>query len=749
VTPELSEAHTNLIAESAITDEVRDARGYRTEVSLSELGRLGFAKAQRLPGLLIPIHDVHGEIRTHQLRPDDPRTVRDRLTKYETPKESKAALDVHPFCREQLGDPTVPLFITEGIRKGDAIVSAGASALALLGVWNWRGTNSLGGKIALPDFEAIALNNREVFIVFDSDAVQKELVRMAAYRLGKFLERRDGNVKLVELPNGRDGQKVGVDDFLAAGNSIDDLKSLVVERFSVAPELGKSGKVQILRSGQLREQVKTSIETLAKENDPPRIFVRGGKMVRIRTDEKGNAGIEQLGESALRHELNQAADFFKVTQTGIRDETPPLDVVRDILSTPPIGDLFPALSAITSTPSIRPDGSISDRPGFDAKTGVYYHDAGGLNVPAIPDNPADADIERARSTLDDVLCDFPWADDASKPNAVATLLTPVIRTAIDGNSPLALLHAPQSGSGKGLLTDLVAIIATGLPGETMTAPRTDDEWRKQITAALVQGGEIIKIDNVTRELNSGVLAAALTSTIWKERVLGKNTESVLIPQKATWIANGNNLRLGGDMARRCYWIRLDPRMARPWERNDFRHPDLLEVARQRRGELIWALLVLARAWWQAGRPTAGTRILGSFENWSRIVGGVVTHAGYEGFLGNLDSLYDRADEETEEWSIFLGHWMDTFGSQQVTVGDLFSRLIVDNGPFEGAIPVVIADAIDGKPGAAKIRIGKALKARDRRHYRKDGLRVERLNDDATRKVGTWRVTTDLPWDHVD
>ena len=533
MTPELSEAHTNLIAESAITDEVRDASDYRTEVSLSELGRLGFAKAQRLPGLLIPIHDVHGEIRTHQLRPDDPRTVRDRLTKYETPKESKAALDVHPFCREQLGDPTVPLFITEGIRKGDAIVSAGASALALLGVWNWRGTNSLGGKIALPDFEAIALNNREVFIVFDSDAVQKELVRMAAYRLGKFLERRDGNVKLVELPNGRDGQKVGVDDFLAAGNSIDDLKSLVVERFSVAPELGKSGKVQILRSGQLREQVKTSIETLAKENDPPRIFVRGGKMVRIRTDEKGNAGIEQLGESALRHELNQAADFFKVTQTGIRDETPPLDVVRDILSTPPIGDLFPALSAITSTPSIRPDGSISDRPGFDAKTGVYYHDAGGLNVPAIPDNPADADIERARSTLDDVLCDFPWADDASKPNAVATLLTPVIRTAIDGNSPLALLHAPQSGSGKGLLTDLVAIIATGLPGETMTAPRTDDEWRKQITAALVQGGEIIKIDNVTRELNSGVLAAALTSTIWKERVLGKNTESVLIPQKAT------------------------------------------------------------------------------------------------------------------------------------------------------------------------------------------------------------------------
>jgi hypothetical protein len=34
-------------------------------------------------------------------------------------------LDVHPETRDKLGDPSVPLFVTEGIRKGDALVSHG------------------------------------------------------------------------------------------------------------------------------------------------------------------------------------------------------------------------------------------------------------------------------------------------------------------------------------------------------------------------------------------------------------------------------------------------------------------------------------------------------------------------------------------------------------------------------------------------------------------------------------------------
>ena len=94
----------------------------------------------------------------HQIRPDDPRYVAGRAAKYETPTAMHMALDVHPRMRRLLGDPKTPLIVTEGVRKADAAVSVlGVPAVALLGVWNWRGTNLDGGTAALADWEYVAL----------------------------------------------------------------------------------------------------------------------------------------------------------------------------------------------------------------------------------------------------------------------------------------------------------------------------------------------------------------------------------------------------------------------------------------------------------------------------------------------------------------------------------------------------------------------------------------------------------------
>ncbi len=85
--------------------------------------------------------------------------------KYETPSRSRMHLDVPPSARGAIGNPAATLMITEGVRKGDAGATQGMCCIALLGVWNWRGTNELGGKVALPEWELIALNDREVYLV--------------------------------------------------------------------------------------------------------------------------------------------------------------------------------------------------------------------------------------------------------------------------------------------------------------------------------------------------------------------------------------------------------------------------------------------------------------------------------------------------------------------------------------------------------------------------------------------------------
>lgn len=180
-----------LVVESGITPEIVEARGYRTVETKSELEVLGFSKVQRrVPALLIPVLGPSGSIANYQIRPDEPRIKDAKAIKYETPSGSRMVLDVHPFAREMLADPSVPLYITEGVKKGDALVSRGLCAVALLGVWNWRGTNSRGGKTMLGDWNYIALNDRETFIVFDSDIVLKPEVFRAMGHLKAFLESR-------------------------------------------------------------------------------------------------------------------------------------------------------------------------------------------------------------------------------------------------------------------------------------------------------------------------------------------------------------------------------------------------------------------------------------------------------------------------------------------------------------------------------------------------------------------------------
>ena len=249
----LAPQHAELIAASAISADVAAARGYRTITTKAELRRLGFSERQAsAPALLLPVHDVASETPFYQIRPDQPRIADGKALKYETPRGTRMVVDVPPASRPMLGDPKVPVFITEGIRKADAGASAGLCAIDLIGVWNWRGTNPEGGKTLLADFESIALNGRDVYICYDSDVMTKAAVRLACERLAAVLENREAHVRYVLLPALPDGKKQGLDDFLASGATVDDLLHLASRELPLPkPDDAETRAPYIERAGGL------------------------------------------------------------------------------------------------------------------------------------------------------------------------------------------------------------------------------------------------------------------------------------------------------------------------------------------------------------------------------------------------------------------------------------------------------------------------------------------------------------------
>jgi hypothetical protein len=188
----LAQNHERMLTEeSGIEREVVESRGYRTVEVKAELKRLGFSDRQcSVPGLLIPLYGPDGGISNYQYRPDEPRIKDGKPIKYEFPANSRMVLDIHPHASDKLKDPSLPILITEGVKKGDALVSHGVCAIALLGVWNWRGTNEQGGRVTLPEWDQIALNGRKVYVVFDSDVMEKPTVHQSLVRLKGFLEAR-------------------------------------------------------------------------------------------------------------------------------------------------------------------------------------------------------------------------------------------------------------------------------------------------------------------------------------------------------------------------------------------------------------------------------------------------------------------------------------------------------------------------------------------------------------------------------
>src|SRR4051812_30667984 len=114
--------HAALLRDSAISDEVATERGYFSATTIFDLKRYGFAERQcRVPALGLPQWDVDGAVGLYQSRPDEPRinAKTGKPIKYETPEKATLCLDIPPRARRFLGDPTTPLWITEGTRKAD------------------------------------------------------------------------------------------------------------------------------------------------------------------------------------------------------------------------------------------------------------------------------------------------------------------------------------------------------------------------------------------------------------------------------------------------------------------------------------------------------------------------------------------------------------------------------------------------------------------------------------------------------
>lgn len=405
-------------------------------------------------------------------------------------------------------------------------------------------------------------------------------------------------------------------------------------------------------------------------------------------------------------------------------KAPPKDRVRAVLERGQWPGL-PELVGVLEAPSMRPDGSLIQTPGYDPATRFLY--APSEPFERVPDLPT---IDQARAALAELLevyCDFPYVDEAHRSAALALPVTLLARPAIDGPVPCWLKDASVKRSGKTKSTDAASIIATGRVAGRSIFPSSKnvDELAKVMAGHAQAGTPLIFFDNVPQSqafagpvLDAWITAEGRTNF----RVLGK-TGDHQVEWRSVIVASGNGIQVGEDLAPRCLAPRLESPLENPELRADFKHDPLLPWVKENRARLVVAILTLLRAYDVAGRPDMKIARWGGFEAWTDLVASALVWAGAADPTKARKSTSAADDPQLAAERVLVASWhfvCNEAGKDSMTAAQFIAAVYAhrkaqaENGPPEldvGPVREAVEFLTRTKPGTApdSKRLGHVLR----------------------------------------
>ena len=356
----------------------------------------------------------------------------------------------------------------------------------------------------------------------------------------------------------------------------------------------------------------------------------------------------------------------------------PLGLVDRILGDGTNWNGYPTLHATVETPTLRADGTILDKPGYDIATGLFY-DPADVKFPPIEERPTVEQGKTAMKMVEDLLVDFPFVDDVSKSVALSLLLTSVVRRTMD-IAPIYGIDADDAEAGKTTLAKVGGALATGRDIEVQAYASNVEERDKLLPGLLLSGSPYILFDNLPDGciIEGAEIEKVVTSAIYASRPFGKNDVVRTMPTNATLVFNGNKIGAAGAMTTRLLIVRLVPKA--PLAERKFKHADIVAYTIKNRPLLVTAILTALRCYLVHGKEVEKDR--DRFPQWSRLIRSALLWYGYKDPLRGGDAL--RRDDPTKEAQReVLRQWWNKFRDAPVRARDLAREAEVRDALAEG------------------------------------------------------------------
>ncbi len=530
-------------------------------------------------------------------------------------------------------------------------------------------------------------------------------------------------------------------------------------------EIKESGKITIKLNRLNLEDIVHQVEgVLFKDRSNETVMSHGGRLVTVRMSkpttvrevrkeqaaEEDEAPLSMVVDPyqfyGLRERVTQSIVFIMVDgETGAwTEKEPPNNVLRAMMEKSYKN--APALVGIIEHPVMDDKGELLSTTGLSHE-GLYIK----INDNLVPNLDTELTQEAAAMSLDWLvnvaLEDFPFATVNDITGAVAALLTAVQRRMFDKNEgcPGFLTTAPIQASGKTAFFQLLFELVWGRSAAATNWSSSDEELGKHILAILLEGHGGVLFDNLDEgaQIESRVLAAAMTSAKFTGRVLGVNQQAT-VPTNCLWCFTGNNVAAVGDFNTRILPIKIDPQSENP-EQRSFTRPDLAEWCEENRALFFHHVMTILIGY-QRHIEVGGAYIEVKptrYSTWDIQVRHAIIWAG-GGDPAELFELNKAADPMLEGRRNMLVSWYDVYQADPMLLSDVLRA--VDAVPDDTASEKdqnlrLLAEAIhdmlpNGKPTSRTL--AKVLSRFSGRTI--DGQRLVYVDHDpGSKKAKRWRV----------
>jgi hypothetical protein len=314
--------------------------------------------------------------------------------------------------------------------------------------------------------------------------------------------------------------------------------------------------------------------------------------------------------------------------------------------TPRPGSRLPLITAVSDVPVVTPAGQVIVAGGYHAPSGIFFTCSAAEARMVVPDEVGEAAAKAAcRFLAEELFIDAALQDRTGGMAALIAFLLTGMTQPILPEKPVFCVNAPQRGSGKTTLVNMVTRALMRRAAAAAAWSPNEEERRKMFFAAAREGHSVLLVDNIPRgtTIRDATIERFSTSAEIRDRVLGESrTETVRSPVVAL---TGNALRMGGDAGSRTLRIELTAERPDP-ENRTFRHADIFAWIDRNRARILRAGLTLL-----LGNPMLQDRdaiIETRFKPWFVLVGSAVEHAArLAGMPARMVDLIGQAEADDD------------------------------------------------------------------------------------------------------